>query len=195
MTSARRRAACPGSALVATSCTTNSDSRSRASRTLMLRLARIATANADCAAVTNSSSRCSASSGSPWWVADEIANTIGSVPTSSVHWLTFDDTSAPSPAFVLSRHANIPAISSSGASDASGASHFTRRNVLTPNSSPVATSDSANRSAHNRMTRGRGDEQPHDREPAPARRQPPDDQCASRRATCSSAGARATRTR
>ena len=133
-------------------CTMKSPRRSRASRTLMLRLARIATANADCAAVTNSSSRCSASSGRPWCDFDEIANTIGKVPTSSVHWFTFDDTSAPRPALVLSRHANMPAISSSGASEARGASHFTSRNVLTPNSSPVDTSDSANGSAQSRMT-------------------------------------------
>ena len=31
-------------------------------------------------------------------VPDEIANTIGSEPTSSVHWFTFDDSSVPSPA-------------------------------------------------------------------------------------------------
>ena len=76
--------------------------------TLIDRLASTATANTDCAAVTNSSSRCTASIGSPWSVADEIANTIGSVPTSSVHWLTFDDTSAPRPASAFSRHANMP---------------------------------------------------------------------------------------
>ena len=34
----------------------------------------------------------------------------GSEPTSSVHWLTFDDSSVPSPALVCSRHANIPAM-------------------------------------------------------------------------------------
>ena len=30
---------------------------------------------------------------------------MGSVPTSNVHWLTFDETSVPRPAFVFSRHA------------------------------------------------------------------------------------------
>ena len=94
---------------------------------------RIATAKTDCAAVRNSSSRCSALDRQAVELdAREIANTIGSVPTSSVHWFTFDDTSVPRPAFVFSRHANRPATSSSGASDASGASHWTSRNSLMP---------------------------------------------------------------
>ena len=53
-----------------------------------------------------------------------------------------------SPALVLSRHANSPAMSSSGASDASGATHCTSRNVSMPACSPRWTSDSANGSAH-----------------------------------------------
>ena len=31
--------------------------------------------------------------------------TIGSVPTSSVHWFTFDETSVPRPALVFNRQA------------------------------------------------------------------------------------------
>ena len=73
-------------------------------------------------------------------------------PTSSVHWLTFDDSSVPNPALVLSRHANIPATMSSGASDASGATHCTSRNVSIPACSPRCTSDSANGSAHAKIT-------------------------------------------
>ena len=48
----------------------------------------------------------------------EIAKTMGSVPTSSVHWFTFEDTSVPRPAFVFSRHAKSPATRSSGDSEA-----------------------------------------------------------------------------
>ena len=120
--------------------------------TLIERLASTATANADCAAVRNSSSRCNESSGSPWSELDEIAKTIGRLPTSSVHWLTFDETSAPSAELVLRRQANSPAIRSSGASDASGASHCTSRNSSMPNCEPVSTSASANPSALARIT-------------------------------------------
>ena len=105
------------------SCTIHKPSNVHASLTLIFRLARIATANADCAAVTNNSSRCTASIGRPCRLADEIANTIGSVPTSSVHWFTFDDISAPRPVSLCNRHANMPATMSSGASDASGATN------------------------------------------------------------------------
>src|SRR4051812_14533277 len=102
----------------------------RASASLMVidRLARIAMANAGWAAVRNSSSRWAASVGSPWWLEDAIAKTIGSVPTRRVHWLTLADTSVPKAALVLSRYAYSPATSSSGASDASGATHWTNRN-------------------------------------------------------------------
>ena len=55
----------------------------------------IATAKNDCAAVRNSSSRWIALIGRPCQDALEIANTIGSVPTSSVHWFTFEETSVP----------------------------------------------------------------------------------------------------
>ncbi len=34
-----------------------------------------------------------------------MLKTIGSVPTSSVHWFTFEETRVPSPAFEFSRHA------------------------------------------------------------------------------------------
>ena len=127
---ARTRAAPSGRIPPRTNCPMNRPNSIHASRTLMLRLASTAIANTDCAAVRNSSSRCSESSGSPVRCPAEIANTIGSEPTSSVHWFTFDDSSVPSPALVLSRHANSPATTSSGASDASGATHCTSRNVL-----------------------------------------------------------------
>src|SRR4030095_4290468 len=51
-----------------------------------------------------------------------------------------------------SRQAYNPATSSSGASDASGASHWTNRNELIPNSSPVRTSPSAKCSADSMIT-------------------------------------------
>ncbi len=56
-----------------------------------------------------------------------------------------------SPAFVLRRHANRPATRSSGASDASGATSWTSRNLSMLNRSPVSTSDSANGSAASRI--------------------------------------------
>ena len=133
-------------------CAQNMPNRSQASRTVIDRFDSTASAKNDCAAVRNSSSRCRVSIGRPCRLALEIANTIGSVPTSSVHWFTFELTSVPSPAFVFSRHAYRPATSSSGASLASGASHCTRRNSLIPTASPLATSDSAKCSAQSRMT-------------------------------------------
>ena len=48
---------------------------------------------------------------------------------------------------MLSRHAYRPATSSSGASEASGATHCTSRNSLTPSVSPLATRASAKGSA------------------------------------------------
>ena len=56
-----------------------------------------------------------------------------------------------SPAFVFRRHANNPATSSSGASDASGATSWTSRNSSMLNCSPVSISDSANGSAASRI--------------------------------------------
>ena len=91
-----------------------------------------ATANSDWAAVNSSSRRCEPAIGSPCRLRDEIANTSGSDPTSRVHWLTLELTRAPRAAFVCSRHANRPAMMNSGASDASGASHCTRKNSEMP---------------------------------------------------------------
>ena len=79
-----------------------------ASRIESDRPARIATANTDCAAVSSSSPRCSLSIGSPLVRSNEPdakANTMGRLPTSSVHWLTFDETRVLSPSADLSRHA------------------------------------------------------------------------------------------
>ena len=104
----------------------------------------IATAKNDWAAVRNSSSRWTALIGRPSRDALEIANTIGSVPTSSVHWFTFEETSVPRPAFVLRRQANRPATRSSGASEASGASHWTMRNGSMPSSRPASSRELAN---------------------------------------------------
>ena len=65
----------------------------------------MATANTDWAAVSSSSSRWRATIGRPWRLPEAMANTMGRVPTSSVHWLTLDDTSVPRPALVLRRQA------------------------------------------------------------------------------------------
>ena len=92
----------------------------------------MATANSDCAAVNSSSRRCEPAIGNPCRLRDEIANTSGSDPTSRVHWLTLELTSAPRAALVCSLHANSPAMMNSGASDASGASHCTRKNSEMP---------------------------------------------------------------
>ena len=80
-----------------TNCEMKSPNSIHASCTLMLRFTSTAIANTDCAAVRNSSSRWSESRGRPARCPAEIANTIGSEPTSSVHWFTFDDSSVPKP--------------------------------------------------------------------------------------------------
>ena len=91
---------------------------------------------------------------------DEIANTIGSVPTSSVHWFTFDDTSAPRPAFGVEpprEHARdraaraLPTRAARATAPAGTCRCRTR--------SPVSTSDSANGSAHSRIATTDADEQ------------------------------------
>ena len=69
------------------------------------------------------------------------------LPTSSVHWLIFDESSVPSASPPRSRHANRHTTMSSGASEASGASHCTSRNWSTPSRAPVPTSPFANGSA------------------------------------------------
>jgi hypothetical protein len=86
-------------------CAQNRPNSSRASRSEMDRVASTARAKNDCAAVRKSSSRWCASIGRPEIPPEAIANTIGSVPTRSVHWFTFEDTSVPRPALVFSRQA------------------------------------------------------------------------------------------
>ncbi len=51
----------------------------------------------------------------------------GSDPTSRLHWLIFDAMSVPIAAAPIPRRANITAMMNSGASDAKGASHCTRK--------------------------------------------------------------------
>src|SRR4029453_3050709 len=142
----------PGTIAPMTNCATNSDSSSAASPSDSSRLSSTATANALCAAVSSSSLDWTGSPGSPAGLRDEIANTSGSVPTSSVHWLTLEETRVVTPLVTNSRQAYNPATSSSGASDASGASHWTNRNELIPNSSPLWTSPSAKCSADSMIT-------------------------------------------
>ena len=159
---------CSGSTAPSTNCDTNSPNSARASRTLMLRFDSTVTANADCAAVRNSSSRCSESRGSPLVAPPKTTNTIGNEPTSSVHWLTFDDTSVPRPPLVLSRHAKRHAMSSSGASDASGASHCTSRNVLDAELLAGADERLGERLRTEQDHHGREREEQSDRDAAPA---------------------------
>ena len=59
---------------------------------------------------------------------------IGSDPTNSVHWLTFDEISVAMAAVPLPRAAKMIAMMNSGASEASGASHCTSRNLSMPSS-------------------------------------------------------------
>ena len=148
-----------------TNCAQNSPNSNCASRTVIESVASTASAKNDCAAVRNSSSRWWASIGRPEMPPEASANTIGSVPTSSVHWFTFEDTSVPRPAFVFSRQAYRPATSSSGASDASGASHWTRRNSLIPNCSSGLDERFREGSAHEQDHR-RGEHE-HERRPPP----------------------------
>ena len=115
-------------------------------------MTRRATANTVWAAVSSSSSRWAASTGRPLRLPEAIANTSGRVPTSSVHWLILEETTAVSASLVFSRQAYNATTSSSGASEASGATHWTSRNSLTPSSVPVSTSDSAKCSATSRIT-------------------------------------------
>ena len=86
-------------------CAQNSPNSNQASRTLIDRVTSTATAKNDCAAVRNSSSRWCASTGRPCRPPAAIANTIGRVPTSRVHWFTFEDTSVPRAALVFRRQA------------------------------------------------------------------------------------------
>jgi hypothetical protein len=81
----------------------NSTNSAPASRSDMDRLIRMATAKNDWAAVRRTSSRWRAMMGNPSRLPEAMAKAMGRVPTSSVHWLTLDDTSVPSPALVLSR--------------------------------------------------------------------------------------------
>ena len=52
---------------------------------------------------------------------------------SNVHWFTFEEISTPMPAPARPRQASRLATSTSGDSEASGASHWIRRNSETPN--------------------------------------------------------------
>ena len=124
----------------------------QASVRLTERLATMATAKTDCAAVTKSSTRWVVSSGRPWRTPANIEKTMGRVPTRSVHWLTLDEMRAPRPVRLANLQANRVATSNSGASEAVGAIHLTRRNSLTPIASPSSMIDSANASAQSRIT-------------------------------------------
>ena len=88
-----------------TNCAQKSAKSANASRSDSDSVARMATANTDWAAVRSSSPRWSLSIGSPWWVPDANAKTMGRLPTSSVHWLTLAETRVLSPRADLSRHA------------------------------------------------------------------------------------------
>src|SRR5678816_415093 len=112
----------------------------------------MATASNDCAAVSQSSCSCLRSRCSALGLPILTEYTMGNVPTSRVHWLTFEETSAPSPAGASPRNVQMRATMNSGASEASGASHWTSRNSLIPQPFPAATSDSANGSADMKMT-------------------------------------------
>ncbi len=100
------------------------------------------------------------------------------------------------PEFVFSRHANSPAISSSGASDASGASHCTSRNSSIPNCAPGRRrAPRRTASAHARITPAANTNMQPDHEPARAGRQRADRARAGPTRCGSSAGARAIRAR
>ena len=86
-------------------CAQNRPNSKIASRLVIDSVTSTASAKNDCAAVRSSSSRWCASIGRPWSPPAPMLNTIGSVPTSSVHWFTFEETSVPRPAFVFSRQA------------------------------------------------------------------------------------------
>jgi hypothetical protein len=118
---------------------------------VILRLAMMATAKSDCAAVRNTSSFCSKSKWRASICPAPIEYTSPSVPISSVHWFTFDEMSVPIPAWALRRKVNRMAMIISGASDARGATHWIRRKVLMPKLSPIWMRPSAKCSATKRM--------------------------------------------
>lgn len=68
------------------------------------------------------------------------------------HWLTFDEISVAIAAVPFPRAAKRIAMMNSGASEASGASHWTSRNRSMPSSVPAETKLSANGLAHSRIT-------------------------------------------
>jgi len=72
----------------------------------------------------------------------------GNDPISSVHWLTLEEIRVAIAAVPLPRVAKMTAMMNSGASEASGASHWTSRNRSMPSSVPAATRLSANGLAH-----------------------------------------------
>ena len=72
-------------------------------------------------------------------------------PTSSVHWFTFDEISAPIPTEPRMRSANRIAIRNSGDSEASGATHCTSRNSSIARPRPISTRLSAKGSAETKI--------------------------------------------
>ena len=110
------------------SCTPKAAASSTASSRLKSRSQISSVASSDCAEVSSSSSLWRASSGSPTHARLATAYAIGSAPTSSVHWFTFEEISAPSPSAGGAANAKSSAITNSGDSEASGATHCTSRN-------------------------------------------------------------------
>ena len=81
-----------------------------------------------------------------------MRNASGRLPTSSVHWFTFEERRVPKAASSWPRRASTAATRSSGDSEARGASHWTSRNSSMPRTLPPWTSAPANGSAATRMT-------------------------------------------
>mgnify|MGYP001588640552 CR=1 FL=1 len=73
-----------------------------------------------------------------------IEKAIGSIHIKSVHWFIFEEITTLNASAGLLLKANIIAIMNSGASEAKGASHWTKINSSIPNSFPAQSSPSAN---------------------------------------------------
>ncbi len=112
---------------VTTNCTANSATSAIADHRWKRSAMMIATPSTVCDAVSTNSSTCRPSSGSPPEVPPPSTCAIGSEPTSSDHWFTFDAMSVPIAAPPMPRSAKSAATMNSGASVASGASHCTRK--------------------------------------------------------------------
>ena len=106
---------------------TNRPKTDRASTVVNSRLPRTATPKTDWAAVRASSWRLSDDSGMPCRLCEAMAKAMGRLPTSTVHWLTLEETSAPNPTDGAQAPRIDAATTSSGASDANGATHWTRK--------------------------------------------------------------------